>query len=441
MNSRELREKRAKAVADARAVLAKAEKENRGLTDDERQEYDRAWKSVTDLKDQIDRTERVEAEERDGARSVREDVTGGDLGGGSGTIGGTDPDPDDEVGIVENLDPETQARRRVFTTKEYRAAWRQFLRRGGVSEIKAELRALAADVDVTGGYMVAPQQFVNRLIQAVDDLVFIRGMATKVTVTNAQSLGVPSLDTDPADSDWTSELGTGNEDSAMAFGKRELNPHPLAKRIKISNKLLRLASDVESLVRARLAYKFAISQEKAYMTGTGAEQPLGVFTASTNGISTARDVAMASTTAGLATAAAQSLAADGLKTVKFTLKGNYWPRAAWIIHRNNVAVIAKLKDAQNRYLWSDSMQTNEPDRLLGFPVYMSEYSPSTWANGAYAGILGDFSQYWIADALDVQFQRLLELYAASNQTGFIARMETDGMPVLAEAFVRFSPTT
>ena len=33
-------------------------------------------------------------------------------------------------------------------------------------------------------------------------------------------------------------------------------------------------------------------------------------------------------------------------------------------------------------------------------------------------------------------QRLVELYAETNQTGFIGRVETDGMPVLAEAFAR-----
>jgi hypothetical protein len=36
----------------------------------------------------------------------------------------------------------------------------------------------------------------------------------------------------------------------------------------------------------------------------------------------------------------------------------------------------------------------------------------------------------------MEMQRLVELYAATNQIGFIGRKETDGMPVLAEAFVR-----
>jgi HK97 family phage major capsid protein len=82
------------------------------------------------------------------------------------------------------------------------------------------------------------------------------------------------------------------------------------------------------------------------------------------------------------------------------------------------------------------VRAGEPDRILNLPVAMSENAPNTMTTGLYVGMLGDFSHYWIADALDMQVQRLTELYAETNQTGFIGRMESDGMPVLAEAFVR-----
>jgi hypothetical protein len=42
-----------------------------------------------------------------------------------------------------------------------------------------ELRALQADNDVSGGFLVAPQQMVNDLIKFKDNLVFMRGLATK----------------------------------------------------------------------------------------------------------------------------------------------------------------------------------------------------------------------------------------------------------------------
>jgi HK97 family phage major capsid protein len=289
-----------------------------------------------------------------------------------------------------------------------------------------ELRALQMDLDTAGGFLVTPQQFAAELIAVVDDLVFIRQNATVITLTSAATLGVPSRDVDIADSDWTSELNTGNEDTALAFGKRELSPHPLAKRIKVSNKLLRAgALDVESIVRDRLAYKFAITQEKAFQVGDGVQKPLGLFTANTgNGISTARDTQ---------TGSATNFTADGLITAKYNLKPQYWPNARWLFHRFAIAKIRQLKDTNGQYLWAPS---GIGQAILEQPYDVSEYTPSTFTTGLYVGMLGDFSFYWIVDALSMQLQRLVELYAANNQTGFIARAELDGAPVLEEAFVR-----
>ena len=77
--------------------------------------------------------------------------------------------------------------------------------------------------------------------------------------------------------------------------------------------------------------------------------------------------------------------------------------------------------------------------MLGLPVALSEFAPNTFTSGSYVGMVADWSKYWIADALStMQIQRLSELYAETSQTGFIARLETDGMPVIEEAFVRIT---
>ena len=394
MNERELLAKRATLVDQARAMLEKAEAEKRDFSAEEQTNYDALFADMAKLDKKIENVRKLgTADDPEFRTSEPSRPEGGQAG-----------NPEDE--------------RRI-------AAFDAFLSTG---ELRPELRALQADSDSAGGYYTAPQQFVDKLIQAIDDEVFIRQWATKNTVTNAQSLGVPTLAADPADADWTSELGTGNEDSSMAFGKRELFPKPLAKRIKVSNKLLRLSPNVEELVIARLKYKFGISWEKAGMTGSGANQPLGVFTASADGISTARDVSTDNTTT--------AFTADGLKNAKYSLKATYWPRARWGFHRDAVKMLAKLKDGEGRYLWQGSVQVGQPDMLEGLPLFTSEYAPNTFTTGLYVGILGDFSYYWTADALDFSTQRLNELYAATNQTGFIGRLESDGMPVLEEAFIR-----
>lgn len=394
MNERELLAKRANLVNQAREMVELAAKESRDFSAEDQSNYDRIFADIEKIDKQVDNLRKLgSVDSADYRTSPAEKPEGG---------AGTSPDEEKRI-----------------------KAHNAYLRTGAITP---ELRALQADADASGGYYTAPQQFVNGLIKAIDNAVYIRQWATKNTVTNAQSLGMPYLAADPDDSDWTSELGTGNEDSTMSFGKRELSPKPLAKRIKVSNKLLRLSPDVEALVIERLAYKFAVTFEKAGMTGSGANRPLGVFTASNDGISTGRDVSTGNTTTSIQT--------DGLIEAKYTLKAGYWANAKWVFHRDAVKQLAKLQDDEGRYLWQNSVQLGQPDMLFGVPLFVSEYAPNTFTTGQYVGIIGDFSYYHLADALDFSTQRLNELYAATNQTGFIGRLESDAMPVLEEAFVR-----
>jgi HK97 family phage major capsid protein len=394
----EIKQNRATLVTQARALLDAADAAKRGLTAEEEASYSAIMADVDKAQAEIERREKLEAEERSLAELTREAVKDESLAARSG-----------EMPIEQR-------------------AMKSFLVGGMDGLTGAEKRALQADADVSGGFITVPQQFVNRLIKAIDDMVYLRQWGTPMPVTNAQSLGVPSLDADPADSTWTSELLIGSEDTTMAFGKRELTPKPLAKYIKVSRKLLRLNPDVEALVINRLAYKFGITYEKAGLTGSGANEPLGVFTANANGITTARDVSTGNTTT--------AFTVDGLINAKYSIKAAYWPRLKWLFHRDAVKMLAKLKDGDGQYIWHGSVVTGQPDMLLGAPMFISEYVPSTFTSQLYVGIVGDFSNFWYSDSLGFQVQRLEELYAATNQVGFIARMESDAMPVLAEAFAR-----
>lgn len=413
MNLRELLERRANLIRQAREIIEAAEAENRDLTQEETNQYDALLTEADQLRKRVERAQRQMERENELAQSLE----------GEGGPVHTRTQPDNEGDEDDEGQPEAERRHQVF--QRYLPHWITRDYRGLAPD---EFRALQADLDVSGGYLQPPEQFVNQLIQNVDDMVYFRQLATTLTVTSADSLGVPTLETDPADADWTSELATGSEDSSMDFGKRELQPHPLAKRLKVSRKLLRAVPNVDQIVRERLAYKFGITYEKACMTGHGSNQPLGVFTASSDGISTSRDVPTGNTTT--------SIQFDGLIEAKYTLKSQYWARASWMFHRDGMKQIAKLKDGDGQYLWRESVRVGEPDRILGLPSRVSEYAPNTFTTGLYVGILGDFANYWIADALTFELQLLQELYAETNQVGLIGRLESDGMPVLEEAFVR-----
>ena len=408
MKLKELMEKRAQAVADARALLDHAERESRDLTDEESRQYDALIDAAGTLKDKVEQ----ERQQRELEREIA-------------TADGENPkNRGNEDGTGETRDRATLAY----------DGFRGYLRNGpeGTSRDPAatqEFRNLSAGVDTQAGYLVVPQRFVDDLIKEIDDLVFVRQWATVQMVEGADSLGAPSLDSDPEDAEWTSELSTGSDDDEMKFGKRELHPHPVTKRIKISNQLLRRSNrPAETLVRERLAYKLSMTMEKAYLLGHGANQPLGVFTASDDGISTSRDISTDHTTT--------AITFDGLQNAKFALKAGYRRRARWLFHRDAVKQVSKIKDADNRYIWQTSTREGEPERLLGLPYHESEFVPNTFTTGQYVGILGDFTYYWIADDRQEQIQREVELYAESNQIGFILRAAGDAMPVLETAFAR-----
>lgn len=310
------------------------------------------------------------------------------------------------------------------------AAYRRALRHGVKSLNASEIKSLRADSDDAGGFLVMPQQIASNLLKFVDDEVYIRQLATVTQLTQADSLGIPTMDNDINDADWTSELATGSEQSGDdLFGKRELKPHPLAKRIKVSNKLIRLSMlPIEQIIQQRLGYKFGVTMEKGYVVGDGVQKPLGLFVASDSGIPTSRDVT--STASG-------DVKADDLFDMKYGLKSQYQnsPNTRWFFHRDFTKKVRKLKDGNGQFLWQPGLG-GQPGTLLDTPFVQSEYAPNTFTTGSYVAVLGDMRFYHIVDSLQVQIQTLLELYAETNQRGYIARYEGDGAPVLAEAFVR-----
>jgi len=312
---------------------------------------------------------------------------------------------------------------------------RQWFKGGALTA--AERKDLSAGVDAQGGYLVAPAVLANGIIKFVDDEVFLRRLATVIPMDVGTELIAPTWDTDPDDADWLTEVASVTTDSAMRTGLRTLRHTRLSKEVKISRTLVNQSRvNIEQWVQARLAYKFGITEEKAFLTGTGASgQPLGVFTASVQGIPTTRDTTASATT---------SFTADNILDTKHALKAAYWSRPAtlWVMHRDTIARIRKLKDGSGNYLWSPGLGPGGgitqglPPTIADVPYLVSEYAPNTYTTGLYVAIIGDFSYYYIAETGRYELQVLAELYASTDQIGYIGRTYVDGQPVLAEAFQR-----
>ena len=330
--------------------------------------------------------------------------------------------------VIGEQQNEQKENRGTDTEKEIRSAFANYLREG-TPQAMSEYRALAQDNPTQAGYLVAPEQFVYELIKELADSTFMRQKAKVLPpLKNAQSLGYPTRTAGMSSFAWGTETQAPTADTTLAFGKREFKPNPGTSEILISKTLIRNVPDANAVVRGEIAEEVDKNLETAYMTGTGAGQPLGLFVASNDGIPTARDVSAGNT--------ATEIKFDGLIEAKYSVKDKYQKNCEWIFNRLAIKQLAKLKNSDGQYIWQSSVVLGTPDMLLGRPVNSSEYAPSTFTTGLYVGIYGDLKNYWIVDSLAMEIQALFELYARTNQVDYLTRIETDGMPVVSAAFAR-----
>jgi HK97 family phage major capsid protein len=288
--------------------------------------------------------------------------------------------------------------------------------------------ALQQDNPTQAGYLVPDEQFVMSIIKDLADICIIRKKATVYQLKNALSLGFPMRTAGMSSAAWGTEISQPTADTSLAYGKKELRPNPASSLILVSESLIRNSPVVEREVREAIVEDLDMLQETAFMTGDGAGKPLGIFTASVDGIPATRDVSTGNT--------ATEIKFDGLMNAMFSVKGAARVGAEWLFHRSALLQLIKLKSSDGQYIWQPMVTQGIPGMLLGAPFNDSEYGPSTFTANQYVGIYGNLKNYLIADSLEMRFKVLGELYALTNQIGYITRIETDGCPVRPNAWAR-----
>lgn len=399
----EKRQKRAKLVNQGRELLDKAEKENRALTAEEEQQYDRIMDDVDRLGKEIEREEKQLALENE-----MKDV--------SSPAHRPEPQNDNK----KNTNPRA--------SKAYRDAfWRALTH--GKNALTAEqvnllndpqVRNLSVGTDAAGGYLV-PDEFERTLVQKLEDANVMRGLATVIT-TGSGTREIP-VEADYGSATWLGENAAYTESDAQ-FSQVTLSAYKLGTIIKVSEELLNdSAFNIDNYVAGAFARRFARAEEAAFVNGDGSGKPTGVVQMATEG-KVAPDGQV------------DSVTTDDLFDIYHALKRPYRSNATWLFADSTAKAIRKLKDGDGQYLWQPGLQAGQPDRLLGRPIAISDDVPAMAAD-AKSIIFGDMSYYWIADRVGRTMQRLVELYAENGQVGFRMYQRVDGKLILPEAIVYF----
>lgn len=277
--------------------------------------------------------------------------------------------------------------------------------------------ALQIGADSEGGYLV-PDEYEKTLVEALEEENIFRKLAHVIS-TSSGDRKIPVV-ASKGSASWVDEEGT-IPDSDDAFNQVSIGAYKLGTLIKVSNELLNdSVFNLESYISKEFARRIGSKEEDAFFNGNGTGKPVGIFNA-TGGAEV-----------GVTAASATAITADEIIDLFYSLKAPYRKNAVWILNDATIKAIRKLKDNNGNYLWQPSLTAGTPDTILGRPVYTSSYVP-TIAAGAKTIAFGDFSYYWIADRAGRNFKKLTELYAANDQTGFVATQRVDGKLILPEA--------
>lgn len=331
-------------------------------------------------------------------------------------------------------DPLDRATVAVIAHPDYASNFRNFLRynvdhKEFMRAVAEKATGLQMDIDTKGGFTVLPLVMSSELIEAKTNQVKIRQYATKERLVKARKLGKPRLTGRMGKAVMGTELTVAPQDKNMAYGLREFECHPASSLILLSLDLIRYSSfGPETHVKKELSRVESELEEEKFMIGSGVREALGLFTPSNDGIDTSRDISTDANTTGPTI--------DHHKRVKYALHDAYRANARWLMHTVYILQIALMKDGEGRYQWQESIKAGEPDMYLNHEVVESKFAPNAETTGAYNCLFGDLGEYLIVDTDGHMLRQLDELFALTNEVGFLNRWEFEGAPKIAEAFVR-----
>lgn len=382
----ELREKRAKAWAAAKAFLDSKRGEDGLLSAEDTATYDKMEADVVNLGKEIERLERQAAIDLELSRPTSQPITN---------------QPGSGMGADTKKGTASDQYRQVF--------WDSFRKRGFLDV----QNVLSIGTDEQGGYLV-PDEFERRLVDALQEQNFFRTLAT-IIQTSSGDRKIPVV-TGHGEAAWMDENGL-YPDSEDSFGQTTIGAYKLGTAIKISDELLHdSVFDLEGYIASEFARRIGTKEEEAFIVGDGKNKPSGVLEGADAGV----------TTAGAA------ISFDDVMDLYHSLRSPYRRSAVWLLNDTTVKALRKLKDGNGNYIWQPSVQAGQPDMILNRPYYTSSFMPDL-AAGKKVMAFGDFSYYWIADRQGRSFKRLNELYAANGQVGFLASQRVDGKLILPEA--------
>lgn len=347
----ELRQQKAEKVAEMRAMLDKAEKENRSLNESESVEFEKLKDSSKQISAEISKYETVTDEERS---------------------------------LEGNVSPVEQRGAKQFSNDELR----HYIKTG-------ELRNLTTANGEDGGYSVIPQLDKDVMKRLTDDSVMRQ-------LCNVVRLPVGAKEYKKLVSGGGATVERGTEGTArngtttpklheVTIALNSIYAYP-----KTTQEILDFSSiDVLGWLTDEISESFTETEEIDLTDGDGTKKSKGFLSYERS--TEADKVRAFGKLQKLEVAGADKITADTLIDLFYTLHSKYRKNAVWVMSSTIAAALQKLKNKNGDFIWRDGLTVDAPSTLLGRPVYFLETMPASGVNKPVVAF-GDFKRgYFIVD--------------------------------------------
>jgi len=268
--------------------------------------------------------------------------------------------------------------------------------------------------DAQGGFLV-PEVYRMELQEIALENAVVRPRATVLPMTT-DSLKIPYVnDTTHASSVyggviayWTAEA---KEKTATkpTFGQLELTPHKLAGLTYTSNELLAdSAIALEPLITRQFGSAWGYFEDDAFLMGSGAGQPLGVFNCGC--------------LKSVLRNASNRIHYEDLAEMYQSMLPPSIPYAVWVIHPTVIAELIELgsgnaADASGKVLiWQPDAKLGPTWTIFGRPVIISEKLNALGTAGDI--LFADFRYYLIGDRQSITIDASTHVAFTTDETAW-----------------------
>ena len=360
-------------VAKMQGILNTAKKEARGLTAEEKTQFDALEAEVKGIDDTIERADKVAANYIKKAPETATPAQAGDV-----------------------EDKEAYKIREAKERKEFGNTLRRLV------------NATDTPTTKTDAAVMIPTTVWDHIITKVEDICPIYAWADKFNIKGNFVIPVDN-DEGTLTVDWAEEftdLVSGN----VKLTSIELKGYLAGVLAKISRSLINNTDfDIVGYVEAKIARKIAKFIEKQFLYGTKDK---------------AEGLSKIGEDMTVTTEAATAITPDELMDVQDLVPDQYQPNARWIMHRATRNVIRKFKDKEGDYMLNRDLTAKWGYTLLGKEVYTSNNMEKI-AAGKTVIFYGDFSGLAAKLVESGQIEVLREKYATQHALGLCAWLEFD----------------